>query len=234
MRIQWRQVVTKNNLLFIVFFTVVGLILLQVPFTQLVGSKARFTLFDFFGPIASGFIGTVPGMISVFLMQFLNFLAHGAEVVDAGTIIRFFPMLFAAWAFSSKSKYISLVVPVLAIIAFNLNPTGRSAWQYSLLWLIPMASYFFHQKSLLLRSLGATFTAHAVGGALWVWAFGQTKEFWLGLIPVVLVERALMAIGIAVSYFVFNNVLAWLSKREIVHAQAFISQRYLLKGLRSG
>ena len=233
MQIQWRQLISKKSLLFILFFTVVGLLLLQFPFTQIAGSKAKFTLFDFFGPLASGFIGTIPGMVSVFLMQLLNFLIHGAQVFDAGTIIRFFPMLFAVWAFSSRSNKIPFVVPALAIVAFTLHPIGRSAWQYSMLWLIPIVSYFFREKSLLLRSLGATFTAHAVGGALWVWAFGLTREIWLGLIPVVLVERALMALGITVSYLVVNNLLGWFVKREIIKVSLFVNQRYLLKNLRT-
>ena len=32
---------------------------------------------DSFGPIATGFIGTLPGIIAVFLAQLTNFILHG-------------------------------------------------------------------------------------------------------------------------------------------------------------
>ena len=57
-----------KNIWFIVIFTGLGFFALQVPVTQLAGSKATFTLFDFFGPIATGFIGVLPGVTAVFLM----------------------------------------------------------------------------------------------------------------------------------------------------------------------
>ena len=185
---------TKQNLYFIAIFTILGFLALQVPVTQLVGSKAKFTLFDAFGPIAGSFIGTVPGVIAVFLMQLFNFLVHGANVLDMGTIIRFFPSLFAVAYFSRKSK-LGIIVPLLAIVAFNAHPIGRSVWYFSLFWLIPIICHFFRDGFLLARpdrnrapqgarstaiggavsigarALGATFTAHAVGGAIWAWTF---------------------------------------------------------------
>ena len=83
-------------------------------------------------------------------------------------------------------------------------------------WLIPIAANFFH-KNLFLKSLGATFTAHAVGGALWVWTFGLTKEIWLGLIPVVIVERLAMASGITLFYFVFSKAIKFVTNKKYFH-----------------
>lgn len=222
---------TKRNILFITIFAALGLLALQVPFTQLVGSKVKFTLFDFFGPIATGFIGTVPGVIAVFLMQFVNFLIHGAEVVDTGTIIRFFPMLFAAWYFGHKSKF-NWIVPLVAIIAFVAHPIGRTVPYFAAFWLIPMAMYFLRERFLLARALGATFSAHAVGGALWIWVFALPKAVWVGLIPVVAVERALFAVGIAVMYVVLNNVLAFLVKKRVVRWEFLVNQKYVWGAIR--
>ncbi|MBI2552139.1 hypothetical protein HYW17_02465 [Candidatus Uhrbacteria bacterium] len=217
---------TKRNILFIALFAVLGLLALQVPVTQLAGSKAKFTLFDFFGPVATGFIGTLPGIIAVFLMQFINFLIHGAQAVDAGTIIRFFPMLFAAWYFGSKSRF-NWIVPVLAIAAWLAHPIGRTVWYYAMFWLIPIVMYFARDRFLLARALGATFSAHAVGGALWIWVFALPKAVWVGLIPVVAMERALFALGIAVTYVVLNNALAFLVKRQIVRWEFLVNPRYV-------
>lgn len=90
-----KQFMTKKNLLFIAVFALVGFIALQIPIAQLEGSKAKFTVYDAFAPVAGSFIGSVPGIIAVFLMQLSNFLVHGAHIADFGTVIRFFPMLFA-------------------------------------------------------------------------------------------------------------------------------------------
>jgi len=220
-----RQYFTKKNLLFLAIFTLLGFIALQVPFTTLIGSKVKFTLFDFFAPMASGFIGTLPGLVAVFLMQFINFLAHGAQVVDAGTFIRFFPAVAAVWYFGSKSKF-NIILPLLAIIVFNSHPIGRSAWIYSMFWLIPVACYFLRVRFLLARALGATFTAHAVGGALWIYTFGLSKEIWLGLIPITAIERSLFALGIMAAYLIMNNVLNVLTVKKIINAETLINKKY--------
>lgn len=203
----------KQHVIFITIFTILGLAALQIPFTRLLGSNVKFTLFDFLAPTAGAFLGTVPGVISVFLMQAINYLIHGAKF-DVGGIIRLFPTLFAV-AYFAKKRTFNVVIPVLCMLAFNLNPIGRSAWQYSMFWLIPIAAHFF-RKNLFVRSLGATFTAHAVGGALWVWAFGLSKTIWLALIPQVIMERTLMAAGIAISYVVLTNVLKAAAKQKIL------------------
>lgn len=222
---------TKRNVLFISIFAVLGLLALQVPFTQIIGSKVKFTLFDFFGPIATGFIGLAPGLISVFIMQFVNFLIHGAEVVDAGTVIRFFPMLFAAWYFARKGHF-NWIIPLIAIIAFIVHPIGRTVWYYPMYWLIPIVMYFLRDKYLLARAFGTTFTAHAVGSTLWLWVFALPKAVWAGLIPVVAMERALFGVGIAVMFVVFNNVLAYLMKKRVVRLGFRLDEKYVLGFLR--
>jgi|SRR3989344_3180588 len=221
---------SKKRTVFTIIFAGLALAALQIPLNQLVGSNAKFTLFDSFGPIAAGFLGTIPGIIAVFLAQLANFLIHGAQILDTGTIIRFFPMLFAAWYFG-KARKANIVIPILAIIAFNLHPIGRSAWYYSLFWLIPIACEFLRDRSLIIRALGATFTAHAVGGALWVWTFGLSKEIWTSLIPTVAMERAMFTVGICVTYLAMNNILAVLDNRKIVNAGGLVNQNFVWKKL---
>lgn len=216
----------KKQLIFIALFTILGLIALQIPFTQLFGSKVKFTLFDFIAPTAGAFLTTVPGIISVFLMQIFNILIHGAKVPDIGGIIRLFPTLFAL-AYFAKKRTFNVIVPILAILAFNLNPIGRSAWQYSLLWLIPIGAHFF-RNNLYARSLGATFTAHAVGGAAWVWSFGLSKQIWLALIPQVIMERALFAAGITVFYVVMTNVINLAIKKHLFSLPFHLEKKYIL------
>lgn len=65
-----KQYFTKRNILFIVIFTILGFIALQIPIAQLEGSKAKFMVYDAFAPVAGAFIGSLPGVVAVFLMQF--------------------------------------------------------------------------------------------------------------------------------------------------------------------
>lgn len=194
----------KQKILFTILFILIGFGLMQVPFTKLMGANIKFSLFDFYGPIVGSFLGSVFGLTAVLLMQLANWAIHGFAM-DAGTIIRFFPMLFAVLYFARKSKWM-LLVPAACMVAFWAHPEGRLAWYYALYWLIPVIAYFWHDKFVLARALGTTFTAHAVGGALWIWVFNMKAAVWIGLIPVIWKERGLMAIGITLTYLAFNKL----------------------------
>ena len=87
-----------------------------------------------------------------------------------------------------------------------------------------LASY----PRLFLLSLGATFTAHAVGGAIWAWSIPMTTAAWNALIPVVIYERLVFALGISISYVVFANVLNVVDKVADIQKFVSIDRRYLL------
>ncbi|MCL5666441.1 MAG: hypothetical protein M1383_01595 [Patescibacteria group bacterium] len=218
----------KKRLWFVLLFAVLGLAALQVPLFAVVGSSTKFTLFDLFGPIASGFLGTIPGILAVFLMQIFNFFAHGFSWSNTAAVIRIFPMVFGALYFSRKSK-LNIIVPLLAILAWNLTPAGRAAWFYSLFWIIPIACYFLQEKYLLARSLGATFTAHAAGGALWIYFLPLPKAVWLTLIPTTSMERAIFALGIAGMYLAFNNAINFLAQKHFPKLGVLVNPRYAWK-----
>ncbi|OGG03823.1 hypothetical protein A2W14_04745 [Candidatus Gottesmanbacteria bacterium RBG_16_37_8] len=211
----------RQKFIFTGFFILLGLIALQIPFTRLLGAGVRFTLYDFIAPTLGVFLTTLPGILTVLIIQLLNFLIHSDAVTGIGSVIRLFPVLFAVFYFNKK-RTVNLMIPLLSMFIFVLHPIGRSAWQYSLLWLIPVVAHFF-RKNLYLRSLGATFTAHAVGGALWVWAFGLSREMWLALIPQSLMERALMAGGITASYYALVKLFNFLKAKKILPLPAFSS-----------
>ena len=228
----FHQFITKKNVLFISIFVILGFIALQIPVAQLAGSKVKFTIYDAFAPVAGSFIGSIPGAIAVFLMQFFNFFVHGAHIEDAGTVIRFFPMLFAVLYFSKKGM-VNLIIPALAIVAFIAHPIGRTVWYFALFWLIPIAAHFFRDRFLLARALGATFTAHAVGGALWIWVFALPAPVWNSLIMVVIAERLLFALGICGSFILVNNLHGFLEKRRLLNLGFYIDQKYLAPVLRN-
>lgn len=208
----------QKKILFLVLFTIVGFISLQVPFNKLAGSNVSFTLFDFFGPIAGSFLGPFFGITSVLTVELINFFIKHTPVSSA-SVIRLFPTLFAVYYFavlskSKPSKWI-LAVPVLAIIVFIVHPIGRQVFYYSFFWFIPLIAYRF-RDNLYMRSLGATFTAHSVGGAAWIWAFNLPATVWKGLIPVVISERLLFAVGIAISFIITKKTLQFLASRHVL------------------
>lgn len=207
----------QKKLFFLALFTILGFLSLQVPFNKLAGSNVSFTLFDFFAPIAGAFLGPFFGIASVLTVQVVNNLIKDVPWTT-GSIIRLFPTLFAVYYFATiqkKSGKWILAVPSLAILTFLAHPNGRQVPHYTLFWLIPLIAYRF-RNNLYLKSLGATFTAHSVGGALWIWAFNLKASVWNSLIPVVISERLLFAAGIAVSFVAVKHTLNYLASKKIL------------------
>ncbi|MBI4268489.1 hypothetical protein HY627_01485 [Candidatus Uhrbacteria bacterium] len=222
----------QKHAIFIVLFAALGFGALQIPLAHLAGSKTAFTLFDAFAPVTGALLGMWTGIIAVAAMQIANFIVHGSTVLDAGTIIRFFPMLFAVAVFSKKSR-LNLIVPFLAIAAFLAHPIGRMVWYFSLFWTIPLIAHHFRDRFLFARALGATFTAHAVGGALWIWAFALPASVWKSLIPVVITERSVFAVGICASYYVLVNALAMIQRLSKKSLGLPLHPAFLIPSLRA-
>ena len=204
------KLITKKGLLFLLIFSVMVFVGDKINFSRLIGAQNQFfTLFQFFGPVAGSFLGPVVGVLSVLIAEIGSKLyAHAS--FDFVTVLRLLPMLFAAWYFGAKKDKISFVIPVLAILLFIAHPVGRQVWYFSLFWTIPIIVMLLPKRfgnNLFLKSLGATFTAHAVGGAIWNYAVPMTPSGWIALIPVVIYERFLFASGIAVSFVVLSTLL---------------------------
>lgn len=209
--------IKSEKLVALAVFVVLGIIALQIPVNNLAGSGARFTLFDLIAPTAGAFLGSWFGIVAVFLMGAFNLVFGG--IIDKGAIIRLFPVLFGVWFFArstSSGQAKLLIVPVVAMISFNLNEVGRSVWYYSLFWTIPVLVYPVVKKSLVARALASTFVAHSVGGAVWIWAFNMPASVWQGLIPVVALERSIMALGICASYILMNNAIVILKSKNFL------------------
>lgn len=217
-----------KKILYLLTFCFVGYIALQIKFTNVIGTDVSFTLFDFFAPTAAAFLGGPLGLLTIFLVGLINLATHwnGLELVP---FIRLFPTLFAVLYFAlpqdKKEGKLIIIVPSLAMILFWLHPVGRQVWYYALLWLIPIASYF-KRNYLFIRSLGATMTAHSVGGAAFIWAIQIPAEVWQGLLPVVIIERILMAIGISLSYLMLINMFKYLKKKLSSFDQINIEEHY--------
>ena len=246
-----KEIFSGKRILFFLLFMALVLVGKQINFSPLVGTENQFfTLFQFFGPIAGAILGPVVGVLSVAFSQVADVFIMGKEA-NALTLLRMLPMLFAAFYFgtkgmgikgirmngkpllkvisSSKNALFSIAVPLLCILAFVAHPVGRTVWFFSLFWLIPILGKLLPENipgSLIFRSLGATFTAHAVGGAIWVWTVPMTAEAWIGLIPIVAYERILFALGIAGSYLVFNSTLDYVVEKWKLSTPLFLERKY--------
>jgi hypothetical protein len=205
------NIISKRGIVFLMLFVALTLIGMEINFSPIIGMDEQFfTLFQFFGPIAGGFLGLF-GIAAVLFAELINFVLVGKEVTVIN-LLRLTPMLFAAYYFSRNTKTgfsdrLSIVIPVLAMIAFWSTPGGMGAWYYALFWTVPLIAKFLPDM-LFLRSLGATFTAHAVGASLTALAVPtMTAEVWTMLVPVTAFERALFAVGISASFVLFTNIL---------------------------
>lgn len=225
----WAEIFSKKKIIFLMLFAVLTFIGYRINFSAIVGAENQFfTFYQFFGPMAGAFLGPIFGAVSVLLAEIGNYLLLG-KAFDAIGLLRLLPMIFAAVYFASHKKLISkasAVIPLICMALFWLHPVGQQAWFYALYWLIPIAAKIFPEK-LFLKSLGSTFTAHAVGGALWIWTVPMPVEAWVALIPVVFVERILFAVGITFSFLTVNTVLAKLE--HFIPTEAVnIDPRYII------
>jgi hypothetical protein len=224
----------KQKVFFIVIFTVLSLLAFQVPISKIIGSSQSFTLFELIAPIGGMFLGPLLGGVSAFFVRAID-IVYKHQTLDLLTVIRFLPAMLAAVYFGMKSKKSAIIFPI-CIALFLLNPIGRQAWLYSIIWLIPFTATLLGKKRLILNSLGATMTAHAVGSTIFLYTFGLTPAIWLGLIPVVFIERGIFTVGIWGSYILMNALLNSLAKIEKAKVlKRFVNEEYLpsLKFLKS-
>ncbi len=223
----------NKKIIFITIGIIVGLIALNVPVSKIAGSAQSFSLFDLIAPSFGAFLASWWGAISVILVKSINALFTHQQF-DLTTIIRLFPLALGAFYFGArKSQKLVALVPLTCLILFIFHPEGRQAWYYSLYWLIPLTTVFA-KKSLVLNSLGATFTAHSVGSVAFLYAFNLSAEIWIALIPVVFIERIIFTGGTALSYVLLNSLTNWLADKlswpnvkKLVKSEYVISKQLL-------
>jgi len=217
---------TKQKVLFLIIFSGLSLIAFQVPISRIIGSEQSFTLFELIAPLGGIFLGPLFGALSAFIVRGANVIV-ARQTLNFLTVMRFLPMMLAAVYFGMKGRKMAIIFPV-CIILFLVHPIGQKAWLYSMIWLIPLIATF-GKKRLILNSLGATFTAHAIGSTIFLYAFGLTPQIWLALIPVVFIERVFFTVGIWVSYLVINTALDKLTNIEKVNIlKPLVNKNYLI------
>jgi len=238
MDLDFKKIFSKTGIIFIALFIILTYVGKQINFSPLLGLDAGeyqfFTLFQFLGPITGGFLGAMLGTISVVFTELINFVLVGKEI-NFVNIFRLLPMVFAAYYFAkNKSRMfddkLSILIPLVCIIAFVLHPIGAQSWYYASFWLIPIVVKFF-KDNLFLRSLGATFTAHAIGSVIFLYTIPTSPELWGVILPgVVIFERIIFALGISASYVIMNSLLNRLNSLNLINLKRIIKidEKYVI------
>jgi len=195
----------------IIFFNTLIKLSGFAKFSLIVGSySAFFSAVAIVTPL-SGAFGGIAGCFCVFGMSLL------IKALLVGFMPLYFlayhiPGLFASLYWATQSKAVRIAPAVISMALFLTHPVGASAALYSLFWLIPVYTTFFGKDTIFTRALGSTFTAHAVGSVIWLYTVPMNSDYWLMLIPLVVIERALFTIGMVATY----KALFWVCTRSIV------------------
>lgn len=179
-------------------------LLAQVKISFLVGTQmASFSLAHCLTPL----IGLLAGGIGATAFFAARTVFNSGSLILACHLPTFGAALYLSaltttnYNISLGKKLVLAAIPLGCMLLFILHPVGYAAFVYSLFWLIPLASLAIPHNNLFFHMLGSTFTAHAIGSVLWLYAgLIPDAHIWINLIPVVIIERLLFASGMFVGY----------------------------------
>jgi hypothetical protein len=192
----------------LIFLTI--LLSKMIPFSWIIGSyHLTFSCTSMLAPVIAKQFGFA--WISLFFVS-KSLLTSSCLLL---TLLHRTPLIFAAKAYKSRHWSTSFLLPAVCMLLFVSHDIGSISWVYSLYWLIPMALYFF-ANTIITRALSASFVAHGVGSVIWLYANNLAAPVWIGLIPVVLVERLLIAGGMLVIDLAITKVRACQPQKYIL------------------
>ncbi len=175
-----------------------------------------FSLRNIIAPL-SGAFGGVSGAGLFFAGSIFSAMLFKKTVFLSSLAFSGIPTLFSSLYWATESRLVRAGVPAVCMLLFVMHAQGAGAWPYAMFWLIPIGITFFNTSSLFLTALGSTFTAHAVGSVLWLYATAMDAQHWMALIPQVALERFTYALGMYLSYRVFSYIAS--------HSVSFVSAR---------
>jgi hypothetical protein len=186
----------------------------------IVGSKmAFFSVAHCFSPLVGKYGGAQTSLAYFMIRTVLKIImTHSLSfLILAYHIPSFFQSLYFALIAPQagnpvrlRSKVALSALCLVSIGLFVIHPVGQKAYLYSLPWLFPAITAFIQTRNLFVHALASTFVAHAIGSVLWIYTNPMTPEVWIGLIPVVCVERLLFAVGIVILSKIYDSALSWL------------------------
>ena len=186
----------------------------------IVGSKmAFFSVAHCFIPLVGKYGGSQTSLVYFVMRTLLKvIMTHSFSFL---ILVYHIPSFFQSLYFSliapqsnnQASTITKLMMSALCLLSmglFIIHPVGQKAFMYSLFWLFPAVTPFIQTRNLFIHALASTFVAHAVGSVFWIYTNPMTPEVWIGLIPIVCVERLLFTVGIVILSKIYDSALSWL------------------------
>ncbi len=165
-----------------------------VKISLLFGAQtAYFSGFSLIGPLAALWTGFGFGAAFFLLRRLVRGIMLGTPLFSIFSL--YLPTFAAAWYFQTNSWILRVGVPIMCMVLFMVHPVGGQAWYYACYWLIPVVLYMMRTTHYFTEALGATFVAHGVGSVIWLYCIPTTPMLWTGLLPVVMLERLVCALG---------------------------------------
>lgn len=169
-------------------------------------------------PLAGAFGGI---WASMGLFGFLLGLKWALTGIFSWHILAFYlPGLCASLYWASSHWFIRAFLPSVCMMLFLAHPEGIQAGLYTGFWLIPLFIYLSRAESVIARSFGSTFVAHGVGSVIWIYTTPLSSATWLALIPVVILERCVFALGMAFMHVILSNAI-----QMPIYIRTFVSKR---------
>ncbi|MBI1935872.1 hypothetical protein HYS31_05515 [Candidatus Woesearchaeota archaeon] len=177
---------------------------------------------------AAWYFGTKKDRLSFFvpIAAIALFVAHPVgRQVWYFSLFWTIPIILKAAPEKYAKHSVTAVIAVMGLLMFSLNPATRTI--LFVLGFVAVLALAYGASDVSSKSLGATFTAHAVGGAMWNYIVPMTPSAWIALIPVVIYERLLFASGITGSFVTLNTLLDKLDAK-ITAGYLNVDKKYIL------
>ncbi len=183
----------------------------------IIGSKAAcFAPAAVILPLAGAFGGLSGSCGMLVLGLAMRLFATGA--MPLAVLAYHLPGFFAALYWGS-SKFWRIAPIMLCAFLFMAHPDGMSAAWYMIFWIIPLVVALQKSSSLFMTALGSTLSAHAVGTIVWLYAGHLASADFALLVPLVIVERLLFAMGMTIGYILVSRLLSAMpvALRRVAH-----------------
>ena len=145
-----------------------------------------------------GFSGSIALILGMMTLKFSGIIAYSYFGL---------PAFCASLCWATDNRCVRVGIPAVCMALFLVHPIGFAAAPYAFYWLIPIVSALAYTQNRFLTALSSTFVAHAVGSVMHLYFINpMTSSAWLALIPVVALERLVLALGMYVAYIVVASV----------------------------
>lgn len=191
----------------------------------IIGSIGAFFSFaPIFVPL-SGMLAGMQGSFLFFMMSILMRYFLTNSWWSLHILAYHVPGLFASLYWASKHWAIRLLPSILCMVLFIIHPIGFQALPYALLWVIPISIFFLNKSNSFLYALASTFTAHAIGSVIWLYTVPMRAESWILMIPLVLFERVVFAVGMLCAY----HIILYVHSKIISYKKISVIASYISK-----